>query len=98
LSCEPDIVYISDDAIDSGRARLVPNAGGRPGRYVEIEGAADLVVEIVSDATVVKDTRRLPVAYCRAGVRESWLIDARGDSTTRSHFQRSPTFNSVPFL
>ena len=26
-----------------------------------------------------KDTRRLPVAYYTAGVREFWLVDARGD-------------------
>jgi Uma2 family endonuclease len=44
---------------------------------MEIEGAPDLVVEIVSDGSTAKDTRRLPPAYHRAGVREFWLIDAR---------------------
>ncbi|MBN2217701.1 MAG: Uma2 family endonuclease [Pirellulales bacterium] len=78
LSCEPDIVFVSHEAIDSGRALLVPKAGGQPGRYVEIEGPVDLIVEIVSDTSVNKDTRRLPVAYFQAGVREFWLADARG--------------------
>jgi Uma2 family endonuclease len=78
LSCEPDIVFISHEAIDAGRAILVPKAGGQPGRYVEIEGPADLIVEIVSDTSVNKDTRRLPAAYFQAGVREFWLADARG--------------------
>jgi Uma2 family endonuclease len=78
LSAEPDIVFISREALASGRARLVPKAGNEPGRYVEVEGAADLVVEIVSDTSVKKDTRRLPAAYFAAGVREFWLADARG--------------------
>lgn len=79
LSCEPDLVFVSREALDSGLARLVPKASGEPGRYVEIEGAADLIVEIVSDASVAKDTRRLPAAYFQAGVREFWLADARGE-------------------
>jgi Uma2 family endonuclease len=82
LSCEPDILFVSRDSLDSGRARLVPKASGEPGRYVEIEGAADLVVEIVSDTSVAKDTRRLPAAYFKAGVREFWLADARGKNPT----------------
>ncbi|NLE40102.1 MAG: Uma2 family endonuclease, partial [Pirellulaceae bacterium] len=82
LSCEPDIVFVSHEAIDLGRAVLVPKAGGQPGRFVEIEGPADLVVEIVSDTSVNKDTKRLPAAFFRAGVREFWLADARGDEPT----------------
>jgi len=77
LSVEPDILFISHEALEAGRVRLVPKATGEPGRYVELEGAADLIVEIVSDSSVLKDTRRLPEAYFRAGVREFWLIDAR---------------------
>jgi len=79
LSVEPDIVFISKDTLETGRARLVPAATGEPGRYVELEGAPDLVVEIVSDRSVVKDTRRLPEAYFKAGVREFWLADARSE-------------------
>jgi Uma2 family endonuclease len=80
LSCEPDILFISRESLALGRARLVPKATGQPGRYVEIEGAADLVVEIVSDSSMTKDTRRLPSAYFQAGVREFWLADARGQT------------------
>jgi Uma2 family endonuclease len=78
LSVEPDIVFLSEETLDTGRARLVPKAGGRPGRYIEVEGPPDLVVEIVSDASAAKDTRRLPEAYFKAGVMEYWLADARG--------------------
>jgi Uma2 family endonuclease len=84
LSVEPDVVVVTHAAIDAGRVRFVP-AGGQPvapagspaSSFVEIEGGPDLVVEIVSDASVHKDTRRLPPAYHAAGVRELWIVDAR---------------------
>lgn len=78
LSAEPDIVFVSHEALSSGRARLVPKATGEEGRYIELEGAPDLIVEIVSDNSTAKDTRRLPPAYYTAGVSEFWLVDARG--------------------
>lgn len=77
LSVEPDIVFISHETLRRDRARLIPKAGGEPGRYIELEGAPDLIVEIVSDHSVLKDTRRLPDAYFQAGVPEFWLADAR---------------------
>src|SRR5262249_38273005 len=78
VSVEPDVVVVTHEAFDSGLASLVPKASGEPDRYVEVDGAADLVVEIISDSSVKKDTKRLPGAYFTAGVRELWLIDARG--------------------
>ena len=78
LSIEPDMVVVSEVSLESGRVRLVPAAGGRPDRFVELEGGPDIVVEIVSDASVRKDTERLPAAYHAAGMREFWLVDARG--------------------
>ena len=78
LSAEPDIVFISYDALDNGRARLIEAASDDPDSFVEVEGAPDLVVEIVSDSSVTKDTKRLPRAYFDAGVQEYWLVDARG--------------------
>jgi len=77
LSAEPDIVFVSHATLNAGRARLVPKAGNEPGRYVELEGAPDLIVEIVSDSSVTKDTHRLPAACAVAGVPEFWLADAR---------------------
>ncbi|MCL4192333.1 MAG: Uma2 family endonuclease [Thermoguttaceae bacterium] len=76
LSVEPDIVLVTNEALETGRVRLVAKAG-QPDRYIELEGPPDLIVEIVSDSSVTKDTKRLPPAYARAGVREFWLADAR---------------------
>ena len=77
LSAEPDVVVVLWESLETGRVRYVPDAQGREGRSREMEGAPDLVVEIVSDSSVGKDTRRLPRLYAAAGVRELWLIDAR---------------------
>lgn len=80
LSVEPDVIALLHETVAAGRARLVPARTGKPGRFVEIEGAPDLVVEVVSDASVTKDTDRLPPLYAAAGVAELWLVDARGDT------------------
>lgn len=77
LSAEPDVVVVLWESLETGRVRYVPDAQGRKDRSREMEGAPDLVVEIVSDSSVGKDTRRLPKLYAAAGVRELWLIDAR---------------------
>jgi Uma2 family endonuclease len=77
LSTEPDLVFVSWASFDAGRVRLVPKAN-RPDDYIEIEGAPDLVVEVVSDTSKRKDTKLLRAAYARAGVPEYWLVDARG--------------------
>ncbi len=51
----------------------------RPSDAIEILGPPDLVVEIVSDSSVTKDTVDLYRLYFDAGVREFWLIDARDE-------------------
>ncbi len=78
LSCEPDVLFVSWEALRSGRARYLPSTPDHPERMMEVEGAADLVVEVVSKHSVGKDTKRLPPLYARAGVRELWIADARG--------------------
>src|SRR3990172_3727392 len=77
LSVEPDLVFVSWQSLETGKVRPVPRGTGGEERYIELEGSPDLVVEIVSDSSVLKDTRRLPSLYYRAGVAEFWLIDAR---------------------
>lgn len=78
LSVEPDVLFISDESLAAGRVRLIASVVDEHD-FVELEGAADLIVEIVSNRSVGKDTRMLPAAYYHAGSSEFWLIDARGD-------------------
>jgi Uma2 family endonuclease len=78
VSNNPDGTFIRQATLRSNRVRLVPREGAQ-GQYVEIEGAPDLVMEVVSTHTVRKDTQQLRQAYHRAGIPEYWLIDARGD-------------------
>ena len=77
LSVEPDVVVVLWKSLSTSRVHYVP--GKTEGRFVELEGAPDLVVEIVSDGSVRKDTKRLPPLYALAGVPELWRIDARGE-------------------
>jgi Uma2 family endonuclease len=78
LSAEPDVVVILWKSLQEGRVRYLPAAGKGPDRFTEIEGAPDVVVEVVSDSSVRKDTRRLPPLYAQAGVPELWIVDTRG--------------------
>jgi Uma2 family endonuclease len=77
LSTEPDAAFISWQGLESGRVEIVPTAeDGIDG--IEIRGSPDWMLEVVSPSSVRKDTRLVPTAYHRAGVREFWLVDARG--------------------
>ena len=97
LSVEPDVVFVSNDAFDSGRVRLVPKSSLAADRYVELEGPPDLIVEIISDSSVRKDTARLPNAYWQAGVREYWLVDARTDDLLfRIHHRGETEYEPAP--
>ncbi|HVS35819.1 MAG TPA: Uma2 family endonuclease, partial [Gemmataceae bacterium] len=79
LSAVPDGTFILRESLRADRIRLI--RGARRG-FVRAEGSPDLVVEVVSDASVQKDTVRLRDLYWQAGVREYWLVDARGDQPT----------------
>lgn len=76
LSVEPDLVVVLWKSIDEGTVREVP-AAQQDGKFIELEGGPDLVVEIVSEGSARKDLVRLPELYAAAGVPELWLADAR---------------------
>ena len=82
LSTEPDIVFCSWDGYRSGRVRQHERTEGS-NRFVELVGAPDLVVEVVSKGTVGKDKHRLWQKYWKAGIPEYWLVDARGEKPVR---------------
>lgn len=52
---------------------------GKEDGYVEHEGTPDMVLEVVSDSSVEKDNELLMDLYWKAGIREYWLVDARGE-------------------
>jgi len=78
LSVEPDVLAVLWESLETGRMREVPAASRKEGRFIEFEGAPDLVVEVVSDSSERKDRRRLPPLYALAGVPELWQVDVRG--------------------
>lgn len=78
LSVEPDLAVVLWTSLQAGTTSFRSWNKARPDRLTEIEGPVDLVVEIVSDSSAGKDTKRLPSLYARAGVPELWLADARG--------------------
>jgi Uma2 family endonuclease len=90
LSVEPDILYVSFESLRSGRVVRRPKANDAE-RFIAFEGAADLAIEAVSDSSVGKDTKRLPLLYYRANVSEFWLVDARGENLLFEIYHRGPT-------
>ena len=82
LSAEPDVVFLTFDSIQSGRVKYVLSRDDDPESFVEIEGSPDWVCEIISDSSEEKDRVRLADRYFAAGVREYWLVDARGAELT----------------
>jgi len=96
LSVEPDLVVVLRDSIQEGRVRFRSKSQSHPEHLTEIEGAADVVVEIVSNSSVNKDTKRLPRLYARAGIPELWITDARGrDLLFQIHTLRDGSYMPV---
>jgi Uma2 family endonuclease len=77
LATVPDGYFASDEAFDAGRVREVE---GKTHGFVELEGAPEMVLEVVSDSSETKDQVELRGLYWRAGVDEYWLVDARGEA------------------
>jgi Uma2 family endonuclease len=87
LSCEPDGLFVSYAALESGRVRLVP---GAVTEYREFEGSPEMTLEVVSDSSEEKDRVDLRGLYFRAGVEEYWLVDARGEPPVLDILRRGP--------
>ncbi|HVW37475.1 MAG TPA: Uma2 family endonuclease [Pirellulales bacterium] len=79
LAVEPDVMFCSWAGTQSGRVRYAERVEGS-NRFVEVVGSPDLVVEVVSESSVRKDSVLLRKHYFLAGVQEYWLIDGRGES------------------
>ena len=92
LSNEPDGTFVSWESIESGRVKLVrrdDNDG------IELTGALDWTLEVVSRTSVVKDNETLRTAYHAAGVREYWIVDARNELLFEMLVWRPTGFDAV---
>ncbi|WP_439623655.1 Uma2 family endonuclease [Gemmata sp.] len=87
LSTEPDGMVISDAALRDGRVHLV---GGKKGDQTQVVGSPDIVIEVVSRSSEVKDAEWAMAAYFDAGITEYWVIDGRDEDDLRFDiFKRS---------
>jgi Uma2 family endonuclease len=77
LSTEPDGMYISYEALKSGRAELQEGDDS-----MEVLGSPNMALEVVSKSSVKKDTEILRDLYWQAGIDEYWLVDSRSEEPT----------------
>lgn len=71
FSHEPDGMFFFHDTLSSGVVKLVQGDDS-----LEVLGAPDMVLEVVSQTSVQKDTVLLRELYWEAGIQEYWLVDA----------------------
>lgn len=76
LSTEPDGMIFSHESLGEGRVRFT---GGEKGMQTELLGSPEIVIEITSESSEVKDTEWAMSAYHNAGIQEYWVIDARDE-------------------
>jgi Uma2 family endonuclease len=81
---EPDIIFVAKDHLD----RL---DGKR------LAGAADLLIELVSDDSVRRDRVDKFREYREAGVPEYWIIDPRPGKHRADFYELDPNGQYVPF-
>src|SRR5204862_6059611 len=86
ISGNPDLTFLSNDTLRSDRIRLIE---GVKGGYTELQGAADMVLEVVSDSSEEKDLITLKQAYWDAGIHEYWIVDAREGEVIFDIFYRA---------
>ncbi|MEM9453136.1 MAG: Uma2 family endonuclease [Myxococcota bacterium] len=76
----PTGVRLSDnDVVEPDLIVVMPNSSATIGAQA-IEGAPDLVVEVLSPGTAHRDLGRKRELYERAGVREYWIVDPESRS------------------
>ena len=76
----PTGVYLSDeDVVEPDLLVVLTEHADRLGEQV-VEGAPDLVVEILSPGTARRDLVAKRELYARAGIPEYWIVDSEGGS------------------
>lgn len=72
FSSQPDGMFVSNESWDSGRAKLQHSD-----KSLVILGSPDMVLEVISKSSTLKDQKTKKLLYHRAGIREYWLVDSR---------------------
>ncbi len=79
----PDIIFISKSRLEMLRKN-------------HIEGAPDLVVEIVSPDSLTRDWREKYFEYEKAGVKEYWIIDPVAERVDLYHLTETGSYELIP--
>lgn len=87
LATQPDGAFVLFETLRSGRVRRI--AGALEG-FVELAGALDMALEVVSASSVEKDWVDLRNLYWQAGVSEYWLVDVRSQQIVFDILRHSP--------
>jgi Uma2 family endonuclease len=87
ISGIPDAIFAANKTLKAGRVRAIE---GMERGHVELEGSPDMVLEVVSESSVKKDTVILRQAYWEAGIREYWLVDVREEPAKFDILKHSP--------
>lgn len=94
LSGNPDATFVSQTTAAAGRVVVI---AGKEAGFVELVGAPDVVLEVVSNSSVKKDTVILFEDYFAAGIPEYWLVDARGPEVAFTvHVRGDAGYVAVP--
>jgi len=87
FSTIPDGLFITYETYKRKRIRRVSKFEHD---FVELVGAPDMVLEVVSESSEEKDTVDLMESYWIAGIDEYWLADGRHEKLEFNIFRRGP--------
>lgn len=77
FSSQPDGMFISNDGWNSGRVKLQQSD-----KSLVILGSPDMVLEVISRSSTLKDQKIKKKLYHLAGIKEYWMVDSRLASPT----------------
>ncbi|QDT66036.1 Uma2 family endonuclease [Calycomorphotria hydatis] len=78
LGTSPDLMFAKWETIESGQVTFPEGSekSGFQNRAIAVEGAPDLVIELVSVSSRKKDKKVKRESYAKAGIPEYWIIHA----------------------
>ncbi len=80
---EPDIFFVAAENLNRAKEQY-------------FEGAADLVIEVISPESIVRDTQDKFEEYETAGVKEYWIIDPNRRTTIFYGFDEDGKYKMLP--